>query len=39
MMDGFHIILKFAAAGVMFGGLVLGGFVLLLGAQMWKAVP
>jgi hypothetical protein len=39
MMDGFHVILKFAAVAVMFGGLVLGGSVLFLGVQMWKAVP
>ena len=39
MMDGFHIILKFVAAGVMFGGLMLGVSVLFLGVQMWKAVP
>jgi hypothetical protein len=39
MMDGFHIILKFCALGIMFGGLVLGGFVFMMGAQMWKAVP
>ncbi len=38
-MDGFHVVLRFAAVGVMFGGLVLGGFVLFCGVSMWKAVP